>query len=428
MQRSLAARRHLVLIVIGCSLIPVAGVLVGRRGAEAAPTARAPELPPIRLEGMHETAHGWVADLEGGAEAELTLDPLLERATMAALDQQDAPLAAAVVVSIADGRVLALAGRAHDAPAQPAPGLALSAWAPAASVFKLVTAAALVDAGVSPTERVCYHDGIHAVLSDNLTFHPRLDRDCNTLAFGVAKSQNAILARLAHERLDGARLDVTARALGFGAPLAMDVPVAASALALPSEELAFAQAAAGFWHTSLSPLHGAWLAATLARGGVSAPVHIVDRVSIDGRSFEPRRPEPVRVLRAEVAAAVGEMMVGTTEYGTAKHGFHDRRGRAYLPGIAVAGKTGSLAGWERVTVGGAPNASRERDGADQTSMAYSWFVGYAPADHPRVAIAVLIGNDHPWRPRAHATAARVLSAYFATPMPTESGALVASAE
>src|SRR5205814_8351944 len=127
--------------------------------------------------------------------------------------------------------------------------------------------------------RVCYHGGVHSVEASNLASHPRLDRTCQTLAYGLAKSQNAILARLAYDYLDPLALDRTARALGFGAPLPFELPVTASEVAVPSDGgLAFARVAAGFWSTTLSPLHGAFLAATLARGGVTPPLRLVERV------------------------------------------------------------------------------------------------------------------------------------------------------
>jgi len=67
------------------------------------------------------------------------------------------------------------------------------------SIFKLVTASALVESGaVERYPRSCYHDGVHSVETSNLTAASRAGtRPCQTLAFGVAKSQNAIIARLA---------------------------------------------------------------------------------------------------------------------------------------------------------------------------------------------------------------------------------------
>jgi len=165
------------------------------------------------------------------------------------------------------------------------------------------------------------------------------------------------------------------------------------------QPMAFARVAAGFWSSTLSPLHGAYLAATLARGGVTPPLRIVDRVvGADGEVERPEPPAPRRVISDEAARAVTRMMVGTTEYGTAKSGFH-KNGRPLLPGVAVAGKTGSL--------------DRQKP-----FLAYSWFVGFAPAERPEVAVAVLLGNGEDWHWRAHQVAADLLSGYFEGNAPT----------
>ncbi|HEX2572124.1 MAG TPA: penicillin-binding transpeptidase domain-containing protein [Polyangia bacterium] len=435
MLRRPSARRHvaLLLCITVVLLLALGQALRGRHAALAAGAigghssasergqgARARlRLEPAQIQvdarGAYVARRG-----EGQAPLPLTIDARVQRVAGEALARQNAPLGSVVVLGIEDGRVLALEGRRQAAPEAWAPELALGAWAPAASVFKVVTAAALVAQGVTPETRVCYHGGLRSVEATNLVPMPRLDTDCQTLAFGLAKSQNAILARLAHDhlygRLDnsasalGAGLERTARALGFGAALPFELPTTASQVSLPAEPLPFAQVAAGFWQTSLSPLHGAYLAAVIARKGLDLPLHLA--------AEEPGEPGPEgqvsRVLDEHTAAAVGAMMVGTTRYGTARHGFHDRRGRAYLGDVEVAGKTGSLSGWQRIEDPQA-TASPTPTHPEDRLLAYSWFVGYAPADHPAVAIAVLLANDRPWRRRAHELAREVLAAYFTAP-------------
>ncbi|HEY2745117.1 MAG TPA: penicillin-binding transpeptidase domain-containing protein [Polyangia bacterium] len=336
-----------------------------------------------------------VQPLADGGRVELTLDPDLQRAAERLLGDADPIQGAAVLVSVDDGRVLALAGRHRDAPTTNDARLATSAWAPAASVFKLVTTAALLGQGITPTTRVCYHGGVHSVEADNLEDHPELDARCKSLGYGVAKSQNAILARLAHDHLDPVKLERTARALGWGEAPAFELPTTASTLALPSDPLAFARVAAGFWNTSLSPLHGALLAATIARGGEMPALRIVDRV-VDGAGHDqplPARVAPHRALDADSADELRRMMVGTTEWGSANRAFRDSStGRRRLAGVRVAGKTGTLTG-------------REEGG-----LAYSWFIGFAPADHPQVAFAVLLGRAD----EADIRAAEVARALLAT--------------
>jgi cell division protein FtsI/penicillin-binding protein 2 len=336
---------------------------------------------------------GFVQVLHDGGRVELTLDPRLQQMAERVLDSHRTAYAGAVLLSVEDGRVLAMAGRSSADPDKSAADLTLQAWAPAASIFKLVTASALVDAGVAADTRVCYHDGIHSVEASNLTTHKRWDRSCASLAYGVAKSQNAIVARLAHDHLDSDKLEREARALGFGAALPFELPVGVSQARVPDGGLSFARVAAGFWSTTLSPLHGAWLAATLARGGVTPALRIVDRVvESDGTVERPQAPPVKRAISEAAARAVGRMMVGTTEFGTARSGFH-KNGRPLLPGVAVAGKTGTL--------------DRQKP-----YLAYSWFVGFAPAEKPEVAVAVLLGNGEDWHWRAHQVAAELLAGYF----------------
>ena len=128
-----------------------------------------------------------------GGHAELTLDPRLQTSTDDVLRTFQIPYAGAVVISIPDGRVLAMVGRsAADSRLGPA-DLALHPWAPSASVFKVVSATALVESGLSGATRICYHGGVSSV-SHNLSTSPpstaaapRWPRD--------REVQNAIIAK-----------------------------------------------------------------------------------------------------------------------------------------------------------------------------------------------------------------------------------------
>jgi cell division protein FtsI/penicillin-binding protein 2 len=305
-----------------------------------------------------------------------------------------------VVVSIPDGRVLAMVGRSAAEPRLGPRELALSAWAPAASVFKVVSAAALVsEGGVSSATRICYHGGVSAILPDNLVDLPLVDRSCATLAYGLGKSQNAILAKLASRHLTAAQLARVGHAFGFEETIPFDVPVEPSHLDVPADALEFARTAAGFWHSTLSPMHGALLAAAIANHGEMPSPTLIER-SFDAQGRE--RPAlvpssgPHRVVGLDAAREVGRMMELTTRIGTAKSAFHDRRGHRYLP-VEVAGKTGTLSA---LTAKG--------------YLGYSWFIGYAPVDHPTVAFAVALGNQPQWRIKATYVARRIVAEHLAT--------------
>lgn len=345
----------------------------------------------IDLKRARLVGDAYVLDLpRDGGNAILTLDHVLQEAAEQALTRARAKQAAVVVMSV-DGRVLALAGRRGT---RNAPHLATEVWAPAASVFKVVTATSLVQKGVRPDNKVCYHGGIRSVMASNLRDDRRRDKRCNTLSYAVAKSQNAIIAKLAHKHLQPDDLRATARAFGFEDLPPSALPARAGRADIPDAKLPFARVAAGFWQTELSPLGGALLTATIASSGHTVTPQIVSEVRRDGQRL---LIEPVpyrRVIPHHVARDVTRMMVGTTEYGTARRGFLDARGRRFLPDVPVAGKTGTL--------------TRR----SPSYMQYSWFVGFAPADEPEFVIAVLIGNPERWHLKAHTAARMVLQKAF----------------
>ena len=338
----------------------------------------------------------YIADLQDGGHADLTLDPRLQAGTEDVLKTFQIPYAGAVVVSVPDGRVLALVGRSAADPRLGAEQLALRPWAPSASVFKVVSATALVESGVSGATRVCYHGGVSAVLPDNLIEIPSIDRRCDTLAYGLAKSQNAIIAKLVTQHLTAGDVSRVGRLFAFGEPIPFEIPVEPSHLDVPADALEMARASAGFWHSTLSPLHGALLAATIADAGeMPAPTVIEHAVDAQGRPEALPIPAPRHVADAAAAAEVGRMMELTTRIGTAKGTFRNKRGQRLLP-VEVAGKTGTLAA-----------------NTDRGPIGYSWFVGYAPADHPRIAFAVVLGNGPAWRIKATYVGRHIVGEYLA---------------
>lgn len=333
------------------------------------------------------------APLKDGRHAVLTLDPRLQAMAEKLLAEARAPRGA-IVAMAPDGRILALAGRRSDPPPTGAAKdarsareatldwrLATDVWAPAASVFKLVTASALVAAGVDPSDKVCYHGGLRSVLESNLRDDKR-DSRCESLLYGVAHSNNAILGKLAFQKLAPGELRRFAHELGIGDPLGgAELPGTAGAIDLPAaRDLAFAQAAAGFAGSQLSAVGGALLAATFADDGEQPLPYLV--TSIDGVAVP--APGKRRAVTAEIARAVGRMMQATCEFGSAARSFGKHQA------IRVAGKTGTLTRTEPFY------------------MEHSWFVGYAPAEQPRIVVSVVLGNPENWHLRGHEAARRLI--------------------
>lgn len=330
--------------------------------------------------------------------AELTIDPDVQRSALMVMRHYEIPEASVVLIDTRSGRVLVYANYLEGKPTR---DLAAQAEAPSASVFKVVTGTALVaEAHHTPQDRMCYSGGEHRLSESDLEPNEKRDKYCTTLAGAMGRSINTVFARMAKNDLKPEVLEKTARSLQYGSALPFDVPVAVSQIKLPTDTLGYARTAAGFWNTTLSPVHAAWISTTLARGGEGIRPHVVERVTAaDGREVFTAKSEPdtVAVMNKETASAVTEMMMSTVSEGTSSRAFHDLEGRSFLPGIRVAGKTGTLT-----------DAEKQRY--------YTWFTGFVPADGdatPSVAVAALVVNGPVWRVKANVVAREVLRAYYA---------------
>ncbi|MEZ4426480.1 MAG: penicillin-binding transpeptidase domain-containing protein [Nannocystaceae bacterium] len=338
----------------------------------------------------------YVQELEDGSRVLYTLDPTLQESALQIFRNREVPYAAAVVLDVEDNAVLALAGHSSMDPKVDPLEILTTAWAPAASTFKIVTAAALLEhKRANAHTRACFSGGLRGITDDLLRDDPNRDTRCATLSDAVAHSHNVVIAKLAMKYLDREQLVATSEQLAFTHPLAFEFPVEASPANIPADPRERAKVAAGFWHVDMSPLHGAVLASVFARGGLLQAPHIVEQVvNAAGEELTPPLPKTARVLRSEVAREVGAMMVGTTTEGTAKGSFRDQSGVPYIADVVVAGKTGSLTGRR------AP------------ALNYNWFIGFAPADDPEIAFAVLLANEPKWRIKAHYAGRRLVQIYL----------------
>lgn len=360
----------------------LAASLLARAGtSETAPP------PPIDLTRLTFGAHTVVARTKAGDVAELTLEPKLEAAARKLLARARPVEGAVVAVCVKTGRVLAWA-ESRD-------GVVTAARAPAASVFKLVTTAALFETERAvPTDRVCIPSGAHSgergIDREHLE-QPRRGAVCRPLSEALGFSRNAAFAQLATRHLLRSDLLETAERLGFNHEVPFDFPALTGSLSVPYNDLEFARTATGFRDSTLSPLGGAYLATTIARGGLPIRLRLVARAD----EFEaPLEPEILpRSLSATTAHRLARMMEVTVHSGTARSAFSDSDGRSLLPGIRVAGKTGTL-----------------RPGTSTNTT--SWFVGFAPSRKPQIAISVLLNNGPVWHNRAAEVARDVLRSYF----------------
>jgi peptidoglycan glycosyltransferase len=247
------------------------------------------------------------------------------------------------------------------------------------STFKLVTAAAALSSGnytpdspvpgparldlpLTTTDLPNYFSGTCSPGSQTTTITHALKRSCNT-TFG------ALGLRLGDDVLH----DQAAK-FGLGADLDVPIPVARSVFPEDINAPQTAQSAIGQFDVRTTPLQMAMVAAGIANRGKVMKPYLVDQVTAADLSVLARtNPEELsEAVTPQVAAQLTAMMVAVVEDGTGSN--------ARINGVRVAGKTGTA------QVGGGRNA-------------HAWFVSFAPADNPQVAVAVVLENGGGDAPR-----------------------------
>jgi peptidoglycan glycosyltransferase len=321
-----------------------------------------------------------------GADVQLTLDTRIQRVAVDALAGR---AGAVVALNPRTGAVLAMASapkfdlndvatRFDEIRRQPgAPLLSRPTQSrqPPGSTFKVVTTtSALESGGYTPQSRFV-DTGRFVVNGRAITNFGGRVYGAHTLETGLTKSINTTFARIGQE-LGPDRLGATMTAFGFGGgpeigdlPDEMLVPSGRfdAGRLLPNDEQGIdaPRVAIGQERLAVTPLQMAMVAAAIANGGILQRPYLVSRVrDRSGDVVREGRPAPVRqVTTPDVASAVSAMMRSVVREGTGT--------AAALAGLEVAGKTGTA-----------------ESGVAARNQA--WFIGFAPAANPVVAVAVLV--------------------------------------
>jgi peptidoglycan glycosyltransferase len=281
-----------------------------------------------------------------------TISPALERATLSALNGAYAGMA---VMNPHTGAVLALAG------------IAFSDLQPPGSTMKIITTTAALQAGVA-TISTQYPVQTAATIQGYTLQNASGEACGGTLLNAFAVSCNSVFAPLG-VRVGARRLVAMAERFGFNQPSSIlgaaesTIPTAATI----GDALAVGSSAIGQGLVQSTPLAMADVAATIAMGG-RRPIPTL---------LAHQRPRFVRVTSRHVAHEVQQMMLAVVAFGTGT--------AAQIPGVAVAGKTGTAELKSTTGTNGSPGASSPQN-------TDAWFVGYAPAGHPRIVVGTLFPN------------------------------------
>ena len=269
-------------------------------------------------------------------------------------------------------------------PASPLLDRATQGLYPPGSSFKVVTAAAALDTGRFTPSSIFHDPGYCIEYGQHVNNFTNLDQSgpeaygTLTLATGFQNSVNSVFCNIGMT-LHMPTLMNYARRFGFDQTPSIDLPSNALAISglykgkrllSPSEEDKQGdpgRTAFGQDKLLVTPLQMAMVAATVANNGTLMQPHLVDRVRRSDGSIVRIKPQSLgRAIKPETAMELTQMMESVVTGGTGTE--------AAIPGVKVAGKTGTA---ENGT--GQPNTT--------------WFISFAPADAPRVAVAVVLQNQ-----------------------------------
>ncbi len=290
------------------------------------------------------------------------------RGAVVAIDPKTGEVLAMVSVPTYDAAALATDGEALLVdPRSPLLNRATQGLYPPGSTFKTITAAAALENRViAPGDLVTCPGEI--VIDGFPISCDNVPQGTGTYPFKAAFtfSVNAIFAQVG-VAVGWARLEATARRFGFETSLDFSLDTAGALLRAGDGERTttlLASTAFGQGELLATPLQMALIAATVANRGVMARPHI-GLVRMDGgrpgAALEARSSR--RVLSEAVAAQLRDFMVSVVEA--------QQAAGVAIPGVKVGGKTGTA---ETGTPG----------------VSHAWFIGFAPADDPRVAVAVIV--------------------------------------
>jgi peptidoglycan glycosyltransferase len=250
---------------------------------------------------------------------------------------------------------------------------AISEIYPPGSTFKLIDVAAALQNGFTPDSPLTAASEITLANTNtrlqNFAGTPCGEGPTATLREALARSCNTAFAELA-AALGEDKLRAQAEAFGIGSSeLAVPMPVAPSTLGEIPDTASLQQSGIGQRDVRMTPLQNAMVVAAIANGGEVMAPHLIRE--IQGQELDViDATEPDRLGRAvpgNVAAMLTEMMVASE---------NRTQGGGKITGVQIASKTGTA-----------------EHGVDpKNTPPHNWYVAFAPAEDPRVAVAVLVEN------------------------------------
>lgn len=268
---------------------------------------------------------------------------------------------------------------------------------PAASLFKIVTAAAAVETlNYTPNTRL-YFNG------DKYTLYKRQLRDIKnkytyrvSFARAFGESINPVFGKIGKNYLGRERLEAYADSFGFNQTIKTEIPFVSGHFQIYENDYHLAEIGCGFNHdTTVSPLFAAMFSSAVINSGSLMVPSLVEHVTNgDGKIIYKNKMETYKTaMTPDTAATMISLMQATVKRGTARSLSRDK----VLSRLLIGGKTGSLYNKKH-------------------TVKYDWFTGFAKdkASDRKIAMAIVVGHRKYIGTRATSYAKIILKQYFKT--------------
>lgn len=305
-----------------------------------------------------------------------SLDSSLQNYILRLLRRSRTLQAAVVVLDSHDGRILAMASYRKDGKSG---DLCLKADFPAASLFKIVAAAAALEsAGFRPNKKVFYRGRRHTLYKSQLK--NKIERYTLKTSFrrAFSSSINPVFGKLGIYDLGHNVLSDYADMFLFNYTIPFDFPVEMSRIEIPEDNFGLAEIASGFnKKTLISPLHAALLSSVAVNNGVMVAPWLVEHIkNASGELLYQGKPTCLfSPIGSRAAKDLKTLMRDTVLYGTCRKSFRPLRRKRSLKNVEFGAKTGTI------------NDENDR-------FKYDWLTAYALSKNGGKSICVSVLGIH----------------------------------
>lgn len=307
---------------------------------------------------------------------ESSVDTDLQSYILSLLETSNTVRAAVVVMQPDDGRILAMVSYDSE---EKGGSLCLKADYPAASLFKIISAAAALDsAGFSPEKEVTFVGRKHTLYKNQLK--DKRSKWEATISFkrAFASSINPVFGKLGIHDLGYEVMKRSGEKFFFERSIPFDFPVGRSQIFVPEDNFGLAELASGFNKgTTISPLHAALLTSAVVNDGVMMKPWVVKRVvDEEGRVLYENHEARMGVsVSPETAKSLRVLMKDTVTHGTCRKAFYRERRRKAYKNVELGAKTGTI-----------------NDRNDE--FKYDWLTAYAVPPDGRKGICISVLGIH----------------------------------